>query len=299
MISVIIPNYNRTDSLVRAISGILEQDYIGEIEIIIVDDNSPDILTIEALVRSIKLPSNISLHMLQHSENKFASSARNTGIKEAKGDYIALLDSDDCWENNYLTIQLDFLKKHGPKVILFGVCKNILLEGDWLQPTRGLLSGECLGEYIFLHKQCCQTSTLFSSVNVFRSNLFDEALKAFQDPSFAINATANGYQMIFNQNAVVNRYLDWQQGNDHVGRKIDEDYLKFWLIKHEEKMSQLGVDAFNLRYFRKGKVKVMRKYLFSAYSFSFLRLGLREIVKNYLSHIYNFSLMKKIRVKIK
>ena len=64
-------------------------------------------------------------------------------------------------------------------------------------------------------------------------------------------------------------------------------------------MSQLGVAAFNLRYFRKGKVKVMRKYLFSAYSFSFLRLGLREIVKNYLSHIYNFSLMKKIRVKIK
>ncbi|MDO6635780.1 glycosyltransferase family 2 protein [Pseudoalteromonas carrageenovora] len=299
MISVIIPNYNRTNSLVRAINSILEQDYIGDIEIIIVDDKSPDILKIETLVKDIKLPSNMSLYMLRHTENKFASSARNTGIKEAKGDYIALLDSDDCWESNYLTIQLDFLKRHGSKVILFGVCKNILLEGEWLQPTRGLLSGECVDEYIFLHKQCCQTSTLFSSVSAFKNNLFDETLKAFQDPSFAINATANGYQMIFNQSAIVNRYLDWRQGNDHVGRKVDEDYLKFWLVKHEEKMSQLGVDAFNIRYFKKGRGKVICKYLFNSYSFSFLRLGLREIVKSYLSHIYNFSLIRKLRVKIK
>lgn len=303
MISVVIPNYKRTDSLIRSLNSVFSQTYMGAIEIIVVDDCSPNYLEIETEVGSLKKPENISIKILRHESNKYASAARNTGILNCKGKFLALLDSDDCWKNDYLENQLNYYKKNEHKkeldFVVFGVCNNLLEEGGWVQPVRGINPEERVEEYIFLHKQCCQTSTLFSSVDTFRNNLFDESLKALQDPSFAINAYSNGCQMKFNPNAEVLRYLDWQEGNDHVGRKLDPAFLKFWLTKHQSKMTRLGVDAFCLRYFSKNRMKLITKYIFKLNSIAILKLGCKEIIKSNMVSIYNSKIIKKMRVKIK
>lgn len=303
MISVVIPNYKRKDSLVNSISSVCNQTYKDLIEIIVVDDHSPNFHEIEEAVSYFHLPSNVSLKFLRHEENKYASAARNTGILNCKGDYLALLDSDDCWKADYLQSQLSYYTENKPETgedfVLFGVCNNVLDEGGWMQPVRGISPNEKVEEYIFLHKQCCQTSTLFSSVNTFRRNLFDESLKALQDPSFAINAVHNGYEMRFNPNAVVMRYLSWDENNDHVGRKLDPDFLKAWLKKHQSKMSPLGIDAFSLRYFSKNKIKIIVKYSFKRNSIKILKLGCKEITKSKLGCIYNSDFIKKLRVLIK
>jgi len=90
-ISVIIPTYNRAHLLPRAIQSVLSQTY-QDFELIVVDDGSTD--NTEEVVKNFK---DKRIRYIQHGKSKGAPAARNTGIKTAKGEYIAFQDSDDEW----------------------------------------------------------------------------------------------------------------------------------------------------------------------------------------------------------
>lgn len=98
-ISVVIPTYNRSTLVRRAIESILAQEYAYDVEIIVVDDgstdNTKDILQ-KYDITYISQP------------NQGISSARNSGIRCAKYDWIMLLDSDDVFEPNKLYLQAKF-----------------------------------------------------------------------------------------------------------------------------------------------------------------------------------------------
>lgn len=94
--SIIIPLYNKEKYVKNAIKSILKQT-VDDYEIIIVDDGSTD--------KSREIASkHISdkIRIIDHFKNKGLSAARNTGIKNAKSDYITFLDADDLWHPNYL-----------------------------------------------------------------------------------------------------------------------------------------------------------------------------------------------------
>lgn len=107
-VSVIIPAYNRADTITRAIKSVLAQTY-EDFEIIVVDDGSTD-QTCE-VVQQI---GDWRIRLIRHSSNQGAAAARNTGMKAAGGKYIALLDSDDEWLLNKLEIQLKAIVQAGP-----------------------------------------------------------------------------------------------------------------------------------------------------------------------------------------
>jgi glycosyltransferase involved in cell wall biosynthesis len=90
-VSVIIPTYNRAHLVDRAIQSVLNQTY-HDFELIVVDDGSTD--STEEVVRSIKDP---RIRYTRHNQNRGGSAARNSGIKMARGEYIAFQDSDDEW----------------------------------------------------------------------------------------------------------------------------------------------------------------------------------------------------------
>jgi glycosyltransferase involved in cell wall biosynthesis len=103
-VSVIIPSYNRKWILREAIDSVLTQDFT-DFELIVVDDGSTDgthasISDYGAAIRYI------------HQENRGVSAARNTGIRAARGELIALLDSDDTWLPGKLKAQADFFRTH-------------------------------------------------------------------------------------------------------------------------------------------------------------------------------------------
>ena len=89
-ISVIIPTWNRAERLVNALQSVFSQSLLAT-EVIVVDDGSTD--DTREIVRN-QFPD--VRYLFQ--QNKGVSSARNTGIKAASGDWIALLDSDDHWQ---------------------------------------------------------------------------------------------------------------------------------------------------------------------------------------------------------
>ena len=126
-ISVVIPTFNRADSLPRALQSVLEQSSPVD-EIIVVDDGSSD--------GSVKLiecdfP---QVHLLQQ-DNQGVSAARNRGIEAARHEWIALLDSDDCWLPHKLerlrAAAAALARTDDPTVrALAGEMDQVLREGD-------------------------------------------------------------------------------------------------------------------------------------------------------------------------
>lgn len=107
-VSVITPAYNASEYIVETIESVLSQSYT-DWEMLIVDDCSTD-NTVEIVSKYCEKDSRIKL--LKHTENQGVAAARNTALKEAKGEYIAFLDSDDMWHSEKLLKQLAFMEEN-------------------------------------------------------------------------------------------------------------------------------------------------------------------------------------------
>lgn len=95
-ISIIVPIYNVEKEIERCILSVLNQDYC-DIELILVNDCSPDNSFNVAKALITKTAYNGSVHYIEHAANQGLSGARNSGIKAATGDYLFFLDSDDAF----------------------------------------------------------------------------------------------------------------------------------------------------------------------------------------------------------
>lgn len=102
-VSVVIPTYNRAEFLRSAISSVLKQTY-KDFEIIVVDDASSDHTS--KVVNGFNCE---GMRYIRHRSNKGEAQARNTGMLNASGDYIAFLDDDDEWLPEKLAAQVRIL----------------------------------------------------------------------------------------------------------------------------------------------------------------------------------------------
>ena len=105
-VSVIIPTHNRAHLIGRSIQSVLNQTY-QDFEIIVVDDGSTD--NTKDIIEKFQKKDN-RIKYIRHEKNKGGSAARNTGIKAARGEYIAFQDSDDEWFPEKLKKQMEFFK---------------------------------------------------------------------------------------------------------------------------------------------------------------------------------------------
>ena len=112
-VSIVMPSYNRADYLPRAIDSVLNQTF-QDYELVIVDDGSTD--GTNQVLKEYQAKSN-KIRVLTHKVNRGVSAARNTGNENARGKYIAVLDSDDFFYPNYLENVVPFMEKN-PEVVL-------------------------------------------------------------------------------------------------------------------------------------------------------------------------------------
>jgi glycosyltransferase involved in cell wall biosynthesis len=104
-VSVVVPVYNRGKTIVRALDSILEQSMKPE-EIIVVNDGSSD-----GTADVIKEYGN-RITIINMPQNSGPSAARNEGVKYSQSEWIAFLDSDDCWEKDKLKSQKEYLDRY-------------------------------------------------------------------------------------------------------------------------------------------------------------------------------------------
>ncbi len=104
LVSIITPCYNGSKYICETIDSVLNQTY-SEWEMIIIDDGSKD--NSADIVREYEAKDS-RIHLVQQ-ENAGSAAARNNGIRQAEGQYIALLDADDIWEPEFLESQIAFM----------------------------------------------------------------------------------------------------------------------------------------------------------------------------------------------
>ena len=182
MISVIVPAYNSEMFIGKCIDSVLEQTY-SNWELIAVDDGSRD-NTFGILKKYAEVDSRIRVI---HQENQGPGIARNTGIAEAKGNYVVFIDSDDYIEKDYFQL----LAKHNEDVVFINV-RNVDKDGHVLKEEY-MSKNKKLSKDVILRRQMtgridCGGVRKALKINILRENnikytkhkIGEEALYSFQ-----------------------------------------------------------------------------------------------------------------------
>ena len=243
LVSVIIPTYNRKSVISISLKSVLGQTY-KNIEVIIVDDCSTDCT--KTVVDCIEDP---RIRYIHHSTNKGGAAARNTGIRAARGEYVAFLDSDDAWLPNKLEAQLSYILScsNSKNAVcysqLFRVnnvktdVSTMDLNGKIVKPIRGKKDKEPLGNYLFCSYGMMQTSTLMLHRSLASQVGFSECLKMHQDWEFCLQLESVGAFFLFLKKPLVIRNDDpklYHVGNQQ-NYKLSEKFFQMcsdYLSRH-------------------------------------------------------------------
>lgn len=169
-VSVVIPTYNRAAYLREALESVLAQTY-KEIEVIVVDDNSTD-----GTARVVSSFGPKVKYILQ--DNRERGAARNSGIRNSTGDYIAFLDSDDVWFRDHLEACVKALESFPEAGLSFS--GSYMMDGDGKviskmpvrrfgpNPLRQIVSdyssGGCNASSCLIRRQVFDRAGLFSEI---------------------------------------------------------------------------------------------------------------------------------------
>lgn len=169
LISVILPTYNRAHLIKRSAESVLNQTY-RNLELIIVDDGSTD--NTKSVIESLNDKRIVYIYQI----NQGCCAARNKGIEVAKGQYIALQDSDDTWHLDKLEVQIQALKENNADVVF----SKLFTIGNLIKRIAPKIFKEG-----FLEKDMLPINiwpqTLLAKAEVFKQNLFNTNLPTSED----------------------------------------------------------------------------------------------------------------------
>ena len=278
-VSVIIPTYNREKYVVKALDSVLSQNF-EDYEIIVVDDGSTD-NTKEDLKRYKDKINYI------YQDNSGVSAARNTGIKLAKGEWLAFLDSDDEWMPDYLSTQFEKVNQLPGICMQTADCRIKKLNGQKISyfEMNGSLP-ECKGrDYLVVEKpflffinhlpwQIGPTIILKEAVK--KAGFFDKSFKISEDIDLMARVALQGpfgiinkiLVNIYKRNEKIDSLTKQAERNPIWGREVNEDvYEKLKNIEtlgRKEIRALDGLLSANRRaignlYLRNGDMKEVRR----------------------------------------
>lgn len=147
LVSIIMPSYNTSQYIAETIQSVIDQSYQNW-ELIIVDDCSTD--NTDYVVSKIN---DQRITFLKNKKNSGAAVSRNRALREAKGKWIAFLDSDDLWKPDKLEKQIQFMKKNNyqfsytnyEEIDSNGMKKNVVVSGPKIVTKKGMFNYCWLG----------------------------------------------------------------------------------------------------------------------------------------------------------
>jgi len=192
MVSVVIPSFNRAHMIADALDSIAGQTY-RPVEIIVVDDGSEDNTekTVADWKTAHEQDGELSVSYVKQP-NQGGNVARNRGIREASGDFIAFLDSDDLWHPAKLEKQIAVMNENDEIGAVYSGLQQVELESGAVveKMTRTYPQGKILAQML-IHDVTSPTSTYVVRRDVFEKvGCFDVDLQARQDWDMWIRVSA-------------------------------------------------------------------------------------------------------------
>ena len=252
-ISVIIPTYNRKKTLARAIQSVKNQS-LSPFEILIIDDGSND--GTEGWVKE-----NFQNIKYIYQNNHGVSSARNIGIENAYGDWVAFLDSDDEWLPNKLYKQVKAIESN-PKMKFFHTNEIWIRNGVRVNQMK---KHKKYGGYIF--EKCldiCRVSpsSVLIQKEVFDNiGIFDESLRVCEDYDLWLRITSK-YPVVFLDIPLIYKYGGHADQLSKVNDGIEsyriqslEKIIKSGLLSDEQKVLAVNALVNKMKIYSKGLEK--------------------------------------------
>lgn len=178
LVSIVIPAYQAARWIAETLDSVLAQSF-SDYEIIVVNDGSPDTVELERMLEPYR---ERIVYLCQ--ENRGLAGARNTGIRAARGRYIAPLDADDLWEPEFLAEQLAILEADPALDMVYADARVF---GDAPEAGRTLMElSPSEGEVTFerlVTGQCTVNvcATVARREALLRAGLFDESFRRTED----------------------------------------------------------------------------------------------------------------------
>ena len=208
LISIVVPIYNAEKYLEQCIDSILNQSY-KNIEVLLVNDGSID-NSKEIIDKYEKIDNRIKVF---HKENKGVSSARNTGIKEAKGNYITFIDADDYIEKDYIEYLYTNIVNSNAEISLTTfpnkVKNNIVVNKD-NKDKKEVITGIKAAIMMLHYKIVISSWNKMFKTSLLKENniLFKENLSYGEGFEFVINSMLNSNKVFIGTKKIYNYRVD-------------------------------------------------------------------------------------------
>lgn len=229
-ISIILPTYNRVHCIARAINSVLEQTW-QDYEIIIVDDCSTD--GTKEYVQSLQ---NQRIKYILLSQNVGVGAARNIGIKEAVGEYIAFQDSDTIWVSDKLEKQVMYLDSlDNSTAMVYSPYKRIYHDYSIIYPGLDVPMEEkngCILKHLLEHPLVDAPTMLIRKCVLSELGGFDPCMKALEDYELSIRI-AQKYQICILDEVLLFSYNEEDSISNDSGRYIQNS---FYILKKHRKL---------------------------------------------------------------
>jgi glycosyltransferase involved in cell wall biosynthesis len=237
--SVIIPLYNKENFILNTLKSALNQTFT-DYEIIIIEDCSSD--------KSLEIVSKVEndkIRIIKHEKNKGLSASRNTGIKNANANYLAFLDADDLWKENYLQ-ELFQLINDFPEAHLFATNyeefysdeKILLPENNAKKLKNTTLITDffeiSLAQPLYCPSSFCVEKSVFETVG-----LYDETITFGEDVDFNIRANSE-FLLAYSKSPLVHYLMmsENQITQSKISGKIITNFDKFETKKHTKSVKK-------------------------------------------------------------
>lgn len=237
LVSVVLPTYDRPEMVREGIRSVLEQTY-EPIELVVVDDCSPT--PVEPELRGMDLDGLTDVQWICHEENRGANAARNTGIRHASGEFVALLDDDDRWMPRKVEKQVHRFRDGGSDLGVVTVGSLMVDEngeriGVALSPVEGdatilLLLGAEVGSF---------SRVMVRSSVIERAGMLDKSFPSWQDREWYLRLSRHCTFASINELLVKRRIATHDQISDDFEAKRDVSYPGF-LKKHRSFAAEHG-----------------------------------------------------------
>lgn len=244
LFSIIIPTYNRSGVIGRALDSCLAQTF-GDFEVIVVDDGSQDVVETEAAVRT-RDDGRISY---LRQANAGAAVARNIGAAVARGRYLAFLDSDDEFLPDKLMAIHAAIEAQSDveQTVWYSRLRLYRTESNQLvRPGRAIAAEEAVADYLFAFDGLMQTSTLVVPAQLFAKVGFDPTLKNLQDLDLCLRLERAGARFCM----IPEVHVIWNDlptdGRLTCTTKADE--VTVWIERQRPLISEQAYYGFLARY---------------------------------------------------
>lgn len=276
-VSVVIPTHNRATSVRTAIDSVLKQTF-QDFEILVVDDASED--DTEASVRGIN---DSRIRYFRHAVGKGDAGARNTGIRNSTGEYLAFLDDDDQWMPEKLSWQLAEFEKAGELLgLVFGGRETFFTATGRSSVAR--LEGDVETQLRWF--RITTSTVMIRRAGIERVGPFDEDILYCSDYDLWIRLWRAGFQIACIDQPLV-RYFVHGNGLTDNPRKVIAGKERV-LRKHEQFFAEDPASfgelyrRLGLRYYDVGEVRKARGALAKA-------LRLRPTLSTWVYYVLTFG----------